>query len=378
VRALAAGGIALALVILAPVLLLGALTTGVTLAVSNASASIDPARLPPLAAQLLGQITTITQTTCPELPPIWVVAEVDAESGWDPTAFRPDPNGGSAGLYQLNQANWIDAGGQPWNSTPPGPDSDILQPAEHLQRAIPWVCRNLRQVTAHLAATGSKTDPLDAMLVCHIAGCSRVIRSPAGIPRAGEADCDASCADRISTYIAHVHASLDRFSRTSGTGAPIGDLPAPTPFSGPDSGCTQPDPTSKGCLTAATRHALDQVYAAFGRPGPGSPIHSAGCWDPHAWNPTSDHSKGRACDFFPGSAGKFAAGAELANGWRLASWLRANASQLQVKYVIWQGRIWSPSTPDQDGWGKPYDGGGVYDPKDVTGGHFDHVHLSVR
>lgn len=160
--------------------------------------------------------------------------------------------------------------------------------------------------------------------------------------------------------------------------APIGDLPAPTPYQGADGGCTEPDPTSHGCLTPPTRHALDEIYAAFGPPGPTAPIHSAGCWDRHAWNPRSDHPKGRACDLFPGQAGTFPAGQDLANGWRLATWLRANADPLRVNYLIWQGRFWSPDIPDTDGWGRPYTGGGIYDPADVTGGHFDHIHLSIK
>jgi hypothetical protein len=164
----------------------------------------------------------------------------------------------------------------------------------------------------------------------------------------------------------------------SSQGTEAGVLPAAaTSYQGGDGGCTVPDPTSRGCLTPATRHAVDQIYAAFGQPGPTAPIHSVGCWDKHAWNPSSDHSKGKACDLFPGRGGQFAAGPELAAGWRLANWLRANAGPLQVKYVIWQGRIWEPGKPDENGWGKPYTGGGVYDPRDVTGGHFDHVHLSV-
>lgn len=157
-----------------------------------------------------------------------------------------------------------------------------------------------------------------------------------------------------------------------------GALPAATGYQGGPGGCTEPDPTSRGCLTPATRHALDQIYAVFGQPGPSAPIHSVGCWDKHAWNPSSDHSKGKACDLFPGRGGHFATGPELAAGWRLADWLRANAEPLKVKYVIWQGRFWAPGTPDNDGWGRPYTGGGIYDPRDVTGGHFDHVHVSIR
>ncbi len=60
----------------------------------------------------------------------------------------------------------------------------------------------------------------------------------------------------------------------------------------------------------------------------------------------------------------------------MAEWLRANADALDVSYVIWAGRTWSPSRASE-GW-RPYTGGGVYDPTDATGGHHDHVHVSTR
>jgi hypothetical protein len=155
--------------------------------------------------------------------------------------------------------------------------------------------------------------------------------------------------------------------------------PGAAPYTGGATGCTQDDPTTGGCLTGATRHALDEVLRVFGGYSAGSMIQSTGCWDAHQWNPSSDHPKGRACDFFPGSAGVFAAGNELQSGWQVADWFRANADALQVNYIIWQGRIWSVTHGDTDGgWGQPYSGGGVYDPTEATGGHFDHIHVSFR
>lgn len=160
---------------------------------------------------------------------------------------------------------------------------------------------------------------------------------------------------------------------------PPAATPAPAaPYTGTATGCVLPDPTSSGCLTGATAHALDEIGRVFGGYRNGPKIRSAGCWDKHAWNPTSDHPKGRACDFFPTRAGTFPAGAELAAGWELANWLRANAAPLHVRYVIWQGRIWTVGRPDDGGWGRPYTGGGIYDPHDATGGHFDHVHVSFQ
>ena len=64
--------------------------------------------------------------------------------------------------------------------------------------------------------------------------------------------------------------------------------------------------------------------------------------------------------------------------WRVAKWFRGHAAALQVKYVIWQGRFWSPQVRDQGGWGTRYSGGGIYDVRNATGGHYDHVHVSFR
>lgn len=161
--------------------------------------------------------------------------------------------------------------------------------------------------------------------------------------------------------------------------APTASAAAAAPLLGAAAGCTRPDPTTKGCLTAVTAHGLQEVVRVFGPLKGGPNIRSAGCWDAHAWNPTSDHPKGRACDLFPDRAGIFPSGASLKRGWALAKWLRANAVPLRVRYVIFQGRIWQADiNRDVGGWGRKYTGGGVYDPNDPTGGHYDHVHVSFQ
>lgn len=361
--------------VLVIVVLLGTIGAVTEATASAAGGTVDAAKIPPLARELLPEITTLTATQCPKLPPLWVVAEVQAESGWNPAAVSTDRNGGAAGLYQLNQQNWISAGGRQWPAVPPPANADVLDPARHLELAIPFVCSNLRSVATHLTTTGKPTSALDAMLVCHIAGCSRVTGSATGVPTAGEVGCDETCADLVERYISSVHRYLTIYATSAGP-ADISDLPAPSPYTGSGTGCDQPDPTTRGCLTAATLHAFEATIAAFGTPGKAAPIHSVACWDPHPQNPRSDHPKGRACDFFPTTAGTFPARADLQNGWRIATWLRANAASLQVKYLIWQGRYWDPTTPDRDGWGVPYNGGGVYNPRDATGGHYDHIHFS--
>lgn len=159
--------------------------------------------------------------------------------------------------------------------------------------------------------------------------------------------------------------------------AVLEDVPARPPEA-----CSQPDPTAPrsgaACVTPTAQRTYAAVVGRFGEPGGDGPIRSASCWSEHAWNPSSDHPAGRACDFFPTRAGRFADADERRAGWEVAGWLRDNADELGVRYVIWDGRIWTRGGGDRDGWGRPYTGGGVYDPQDATGGHFDHVHVSVR
>lgn len=381
-------------------LVAGALPAAVA-ATPDLRSGVDTARIPGPARGALPLINDVIATRCPELPPLWIVAQVQAESGWDEglTSARP---GGPAGLYQLDQHNWVAAGGRAWESDPPGPGSDVTTAETHLRVAIPWACASLRAATAHLEATGKPAAPLDAMLVCHVAGCGRVTGSATGVPAAGEADCDARCSQVIARYLAAVHANLDRFAAPGPPPDPppaAGRPPAapagpgragpavttdpepaapPVPWTGGVTGCRPPDPTSSGCITGATRHGLTATSAAFGAWSRGPVIRAAGCWNEHAWNPHSDHPRGRACDLFATRSGTFAAGAELEAGWRLARWYRSNAAALGVKYLIWQGRYWDPEVGDQNGWGRRYTGGGVYDARTATGGHYDHVHVSFR
>ncbi|MBW0129392.1 hypothetical protein [Pseudonocardia oceani] len=343
---------------------------------------VDAAAVPAAARDWLPLIADLTATGCPELPPVWVVAQVQVESGWD-TALVDDAPGGPAGLYGFGQEAWRAAGGAAWSSDPPTADDDVTDVEAHLRVAVPWICTNLRAVTRHLADTGKTADPLDAMLVCHLAGCGRVAGSATGVPVTGEAGCGERCAEVVRRYVDAVRAEVDRFSGAAPGPAPDApgattDPGVPAPWTGGATGCEQTDPTGDGCLTGAALHGLEEAAAAFGGWSDGPVIRSAGCWDAHAWNPRSDHPRGRACDLFPGTPGAFAEGAGLEAGWRVADWFRAHAGPLAVRYLIWQGRYWDPSVEDDGGWGRRYTGGGVYDTRDATGGHFDHVHVSFR
>ncbi|GAA4964467.1 hypothetical protein GCM10023225_04460 [Kineococcus glutinatus] len=319
--------------------------------------------LPPAGRQWIETAEAVRAASCPELPLTWLAAEVQAESGWDPHASSP---AGAAGLLQAMPATWVAAGGGTgWSAggRPPA-EHDVWQPQRHLEVVLPWMCGNLRAMTPHLRATGKSTSPLDAMAVCHIAGCSRVTGSASGIPVAGEAGCGAGCVAQIRDYLAAIHRYLDDY-----TAAPVAVASGTAvAFNGSSAGCVVPDPTGTGgCVTAATNWGIRQVWAVFGK-------RPTSCWDAHAWNPTSDHPRGKGCDITFGTLGAFPGATDVTAGWQVATWLQTNAAALHVKYVIWQGRIWSAGR-DDEGW-RTYTGGGVYDASDPTGGHYDHVHVS--
>lgn len=123
--------------------------------------------------------------------------------------------------------------------------------------------------------------------------------------------------------------------------------------------CSIKDPTTSGCLTPRTLHALQQARLA------GFTRYTA-CWRQSTWG---EHPIGRACDFAAHPTGFLdatATGGDRDYGNRLAGYFIANANRLGVLYVIWYHQIWEPSR----GW-HYYKGDGT-----AAGDHMNHVHLS--
>lgn len=75
-------------------------------------------------------------------------------------------------------------------------------------------------------------------------------------------------------------------------------------------------------------------------------------------DPGSDHNSGNAVDVMITGA----------TGDRISEFLIQNASELNIKYIIWKQRIWMPGR----GWS------GMEDRGSATANHFDHVHISVN
>ncbi|WP_433085948.1 coiled-coil domain-containing protein [Dactylosporangium sp. CA-052675] len=155
---------------------------------------------------------------------------------------------------------------------------------------------------------------------------------------------------------------LDPATTTSVKTPLVNAEPAPRRPDGswPPETCGLHDPTTSGCLTPRTEHALEQVkLAGFG--------HYVSCFRPSG---PYEHPKGRACDFAadPKGFGGVATGAAKEYGTELATWLVRNASALGVMYVIWFRQIWTPAA----GW-HPYSSG----QGDPSSDHTNHVHMSI-
>jgi septal ring factor EnvC (AmiA/AmiB activator) len=133
----------------------------------------------------------------------------------------------------------------------------------------------------------------------------------------------------------------------------------PTVISGDDDGgyAGGPNTASYNYLTPNGKRIYGLVVRTFD-------VHSIGGWRPYGSVPGSDHPRGRAIDVMTWS--------NRSLGWRIATWAAGNAWALDVKYVIFNGRIWTRSR----GWH------GYRHPSDPcncnpTLRHDDHVHISV-
>ncbi|MFC7529548.1 coiled-coil domain-containing protein [Actinoplanes sp. GCM10030250] len=162
---------------------------------------------------------------------------------------------------------------------------------------------------------------------------------------------------QAETALKKANQGADAGQSGDGGGSASAD-PAP---SNAGNGCSEDDPTSGGCITPRTLHALKQAKSdGFTRY-----VH---CFREQN---SGEHPKGRACDFAADKSGfgGDATGASKTYGNNLANYFINNAEKLDVLYVIWFRRIWLPSS----GW-KSYSGAGG----DPSSDHTNHVHLSVN
>ena len=322
---LAAFLVLLLLVVITPVLLLTRMPEPGGLTVT----SVDvPPELVPLIEAAAG--------TCTGVSPALLAAQLDQESGFRADAVSPV---GAQGLAQFMPGTWAS-----WGRDGDGDGrADPFTPADAIPAQAAYLCSLLGDV----ASLGG--DPVRLALAAYNAGLGAVQRY-GDVPPFAE----------TQAYVTAVMANVVSLA-----------APPPEQLGGQDlagEGCTIDDPTSGGCLTPRAYRLLQHMVNDLG-----IPIAKITCWDRHAWNPSSLHSRGRACDIML-TPGRWAAGADRAYGDALAAHLTANSDALALGTVIWYAQSWS----SWRGTWRPYGGGGVYDVSNATGGHGDHVHVDVR
>jgi hypothetical protein len=234
------------------------------------------------------------------------------------------------------------------------------------------------QSTAALLASGDPQDAIAAMEMLQFLGESRADRLNDLLTRLQEIEAtEQTLADNIdeqADVTEDLETARDQAARElaanggdDAVGPDASDAPAaePAPRNSdgtlPGEGCSEDDPTTDGCLTPRTLHALEQSQiVGFTR--------YVKCYRPASFG---EHGKGRACDYSVEPDGFMgdAEGEDYEYGQNLAAWLVENADALGVQYVIWYRQIWMPSS----GW-KSYSG--AYG--DPNSDHTNHVHLSIR
>ncbi|HUQ57285.1 peptidase inhibitor family I36 protein [Lentzea sp.] len=151
-----------------------------------------------------------------------------------------------------------------------------------------------------------------------------------------------------------------KFADNGGGGGGGGTYAAPPSNPNPSAAARAPQ------ATARTQFVDDQIARLTGEKD---------CWvgDYRSYEPsTSNHNTGNALDCTISNAiGSYPSASQKEQGWKLARWVQKYASQLDVRYVIWQGKIWSVAR-SSEGWRDYTAGSGV------TGGHYDHVHVSMQ
>jgi hypothetical protein len=349
-----------------------AAVTGCAGALGGSSGELADDAPVPAAARVWVAIAT---RTCADLPETWVAAVMYQESSFRPDVFAMDVNGGTWGLFQINQHIWRTVYGD-WDTDRNRNGTwDIREPQIHAEYGARYLCDLLDDVRAARAThpdwpSTQELTELEALVIAHNAGPGRLATYP-DIPAVTQ------------EYLENVRERMRDWAAPTATASPppsaeppcapgspgsVGELPSPPrPFDGVPGGLV-PDPTSSGLITRQLLHLIAETRRAF-------PETGWACWSPRPGT-SSEHPVGRACDVtFGNQIGNYPTDTQLAEGWRMTTWLQQHADALRIEYLIWQGLIWSVAR-DDEGW-RPYDGGGMHDPDSPTGGHYDHLHITL-
>ncbi|GEN78997.1 lytic transglycosylase domain-containing protein [Actinotalea fermentans] len=123
------------------------------------------------------------KAACPDLPEAWIAAVMAQESGFRPDAYADDSNGGTWGLFQINEAIWTGVYGHGFDADRDANGvRDIADPLTHARYGGQYLCNRLagvRQIRAdHPGWASSQLPLLDALIIAHNAGESRLRTYP--------------------------------------------------------------------------------------------------------------------------------------------------------------------------------------------------------
>jgi hypothetical protein len=136
------------------------------------------------------------------------------------------------------------------------------------------------------------------------------------------------------------------------------DIPTTDPGNNPYGAST----SAPGTFTPRARWVKNKIEATF---------PNASCFTYASTDPASDHHNGNGIDCAIGTVGQWPTLSQGERMLNLAGWVKQNAGPMDVQYVISVARIWNIDRASE-GWR-------LYTAKTgVTGGHYDHVHISVK
>ncbi|MFI5614951.1 NlpC/P60 family protein [Amycolatopsis sp. NPDC051903] len=202
-KAVILAGSSFAVIILVFGAILGTVTDSAAQQINvGAPVELNPDGLPPWAPDLLNRYGT----TCPEVTPPVLAAQIEAESGWNPNAVSPV---GAQGLTQFMPGTWATYG----TDGDGDGKADPFNPADAVASQSRYMC----QLVAQVKAANINGDVLDNALASYNAGFGSV-KIANGIPPFPE----------TQNYVARIRSLIGKYSKNGNQigGAASGDAAA--------------------------------------------------------------------------------------------------------------------------------------------------------
>ena len=167
-----AGALALGLTGLVGVAVLGAVESA---SASTSSGALNTSALPSSARSYVPWLVE-AGSLCPQITAPLLAAQIQAESGWDPTALSPT---GASGLSQFEPGTWPS-----WSQPPAVPGPDVpTNPSDAIMAQGRYMCALAAQMAP--LAQSSGVDVVSLALAAYNAGPAAVVAA-GGIPRNGQ------------------------------------------------------------------------------------------------------------------------------------------------------------------------------------------------